>query len=726
VRPSPLLCFLLAAATWLPASAAPLLLSRSGAEVSLTPSSLEAWYKGPRGPSRLLSRGLGTDADPGASVVLRGPSEATIILPRISTEVRVSFDGAELGLEIVRSAPGSLAWPSLPLSEARYLIWPLADGRYIPVADPAWMKDLTDEGAHELGSGLPVWGWVNDRGTVAWATETPYRSSLVVSKETLALRQEFLCRRGAEAHRFSVRVSDRVEPLLPAFLLRDRLRTAGLFRTISEKLAGLPAGTGERLLGALHAYLWGDRKISTRDIKPRAFPELARRLSDGSAFSRLVLARMDDDSRQAVGAFVREEYAGAYAKSGIARGLDAALATMSAQDLSAGLAGLLQPPDTWGEGGSPVFVRELESVGIDRARLTLPGVGSGELYTATARAAAESGFLFGVYDSYHSIHPQSLWGTDQSWETAQITQELFDSGSIRKADGTFYTGYQGKGRLLNPIAAQPSFVERVSRNLSRAPLSFYFVDADAAGEIYEDYNPLHPSTAEEIAAARRLRLGWLARERGLVVGSEGGDALIAPAILISEGLFGPVFSWEEPEYRDRASSFYQGSYWPPEAPAIQFQAMTLKPDSVRRYFDPTTRIPLFEAAFHDSLIITNHWGADPLKFAGMERRAELFQLLYLAAPLYNLNRDRLAERGGRILANYRFFSPLHRVFGNAGMTAFDWLDTNRMVQRTTFEGGLELIANFSERAYRSGGLTIAPGGIVARLPDGSVREYRPG
>jgi hypothetical protein len=116
------------------------------------------------------------------------------------------------------------------------------------------------------------------------------------------------------------------------------------------------------------------------------------------------------------------------------------------------------------------------------------------------------------------------------------------------------------------------------------------------------------------------------------------------------GLFGPAFFWEEPEHRDRASPCFQGGYWPPEAPAIQFKAMKLKPDSVRPYF---------------------------------------------------LSRDRLAESEARIVANYRFFGPFHRAFGSARMTAFDWLDGNRLVQRTTFDGGLELIANFSDKALTS-------------------------
>ncbi|MBF0546114.1 MAG: hypothetical protein HQM08_16840 [Candidatus Riflebacteria bacterium] len=704
------------------AGSAPILLSQGGTEISIVPSSLEIWYKGPKGSSRLISSGIDADVDSDVTVELNGSTKAIINQAKRGNKILVTFDGSELDFEIERQKPGKLNWPSIPLTETSFLIWPFRDGRYIPVTDSGWMKDFAEGDAHELGSGLPLWGWTNGSGTVAWVTETPYRNSIAMDKISFGLKQNFLCRKGAELHRLSVKISDRIEPLLPAFLLRDRLQKAGLFRTMKDKFADLPAGSKDRLLGALHAYLWGNKKISVHDIK--SFSALARKISDNSEFSQHVLALMDKESKDSVAAFTKDEYAGAYAKTCIVRGLDAVLSKITAEELYSKYSDFLQSPQNWGEGCSPGCINELKALGIDRARLTLPGIGTGPIYLATAKFASDSGFLFGIYDSYNGIHPKSIWGTDESWETSQFTQELFETGSIMKSDGSYYKGYHGKGRMLSPIAAQPFFIQRVNKNLAQAPLSFYFIDCDAAGEIYEDYNPLHPSTSEEAAEARRNRLCWLAKEKGLIVGSEGGDALIAPSILVSEGLFGPVFSWEEPDYKKKTSPFFQGSYWPPEAPDIQFKPMPLKPSSIRRYFDPATRLPLFEAAFHDSLVITNHWGADPLKFSDMERRSELFQMLYLTAPLYNLNRDRIAKNAEGILANYKFYSPLHRKFGDSRLLAFDCFDENRLIQRTRFEGGLELIANFSEKEFSFEGLNISPAELIAKLPDGKILEYK--
>ncbi len=703
--------------------AAALVLSVKGASIRIDPASFEISATNAAGRSRLISLGLGYTSDQDAVVKRISSTEAIIIHPSRGLSLRARVSNGDITLDMTMESPGSVSWPAIPIAEADGLIWPLADGRYVSTADGAWMRDIAEEGDHELGHGLPLWGWTNAGGTVAWATETPYRNAIAVEKGVLAMKQTFLCRRGVETHAIALRVSDEAEPLLPAFLLRDRLLASGQFKTLTEKLAGLPPGSRERLLGSIQAYLWGKKSISTRDVKPAAYGKLAERLSDGSAFGSRVLGLMDKESKDAVAAFVEDEWAGAYAKGELVRGLDAALSAISAKELYAKYADCFSPPQTWGEGISPALVRELTALGIDRARLTLPE--SGFDYAATAKAAAEAGFLFGIYDSYHSIHPKSIWDTDASWETARFTEGLYASGSIMKADGGFYSGYKGKGRLLSPIAAWPYFKARVEKNLALAPLSFYFMDCDAAGEIREDYSPLHPATSEEAATARRERLDWLRSEKSLLVGSEGGDALIDPSILVSEGLFGPVFSWEEDEYRDKASPFFAGAYWPEGAPAIQFKAMKLKPDSVRRYFDPKTRLPLFEAAFHDSLVITSHWSADALKFAGLECESELFQMLYLAAPMYNLNRDRLADRGPAITANYAFYSPLHRRYGDARLIGFDWLTPDRLVQRTKFEGGLDIVANFSDAAYVYGARTVPARSVLAILPEGAAMVFAP-
>ncbi|MBU0928061.1 MAG: glycoside hydrolase [Spirochaetes bacterium] len=726
--------------------------SGSGATVSIDPDSLEVYRLSSGSEPRLVAPGLSRDAAMatlGGSVRARktGPGSATLIYPGKALELSVAASGDDIVFRFAASAPLVLGWPSQALSGADGLVWPMADGRFIPTDDSAWMDDLVGEGERDLGQGLPVWGWTDARGTVAWATDTPYRSVLTVSRGASAgtagsasasraavdgqagrvsQQHSFLCRFGPEDYVVAARLSDRIEPLLPAFLLRDRLAATGRLPTLAAKL---PPTARDRLPGALHAYLWGDAMISARDIKQSAFRRLALRISDGSALGARVLSAMDGESRAAVAAFVADEWAGAYAKAQLARGLDAAIAAIGAEAVYAGYRDCLSPPGSWGEGISAAAIRELRALGIDRARLTVPGMppaGTEARYAEASRAAEASGYLFGVYDSYHSVHPASIWGTDDSWETARFTQELYENGAIMRADGSYYSGFKGRGRLLSPLAAGPYFEERVARNLAALSMSAYFMDCDGAGEIYEDYDPRRPASSEAMAAARRERLARLSAERGLVVGTEGGDASIVTAAHVSEGLFGPAFYWEEPEYKDRSSPYFMGGYWPPSAPAIQFKPMRLKERSMRRYFDPATRVPLFQAALRESVVIANHWGADPLKFAGMENAAELFQALYLSSPLYNLNRDRIASDGKRIAAYYAFASPLEREFTGAKLESFERLSPDGLAQSTSFAGGLRMVANFSGKAFSYRGTIVPAGSVAALLPDGSSRVHTPG
>ena len=72
----------------------------------------------------------------------------------------------------------------------------------------------------------------------------------------------------------------------------------------------------------------------------------------------------------------------------------------------------------------------------------------------------------------------------------------------------------------------------------------------------------------------------------------------------------------DPDLRDRASPWFRGAYWPPEAPALFFEPVPLKPELARFILDPAFRLPLFEVALHDSVVTTHHWGNGSLKFAG--------------------------------------------------------------------------------------------------------------
>ena len=238
----------------------------------------------------------------------------------------------------------------------------------------------------------------------------------------------------------------------------------------------------------------------------------------------------------------------------------------------------------------------------------------------------------------------------------------------------------------------------------QSPYSAWFVDCDATGECFDDYNPLHPATRVDDLKLRRQRLRWLENERQLVVGSEGGSALFADVIHFGHGVHTPYIGHLDPSFREPQSPYYLGRYWPPDSPDSSFKPVPVPPSLKTPYFDPTVRIPLYQAALGDELIGTHHWSFDSLKFDDVEQTRELMEILYMMPPLYHLNREAWPKRRERILQHLAFWGPLHRELATAPLTRFACLSEDRLVQRTTFQpksGEVTITVNFRDDAQQT-------------------------
>ncbi|MBP7053478.1 MAG: hypothetical protein KBE65_20910 [Phycisphaerae bacterium] len=104
----------------------------------------------------------------------------------------------------------------------------------------------------------------------------------------------------------------------------------------------------------------------------------------------------------------------------------------------------------------------------------------------------------------------------------------------------------------------------------------------------------------------------------------------------------------------------------------------------------------------------------------------LTEVLYMAVPMYHMHLDEFDKHGAVMKKHYEFFSPLHRELGFARMTDFAWLSKDRLLQRTTFDDRVELIANYSTEAGRNEGMTIPGRSVLARWKQPGVsRLYTP-
>ena len=378
----------------------------------------------------------------------------------------------------------------------------------------------------------------------------------------------------------------------------------------------------------------------------------------------------------------------------------------------------------WGDGHSPKMLTLLSQAGLDRLWLGSPDWAGLRDHADMVKKAIDLGYLIGPYDSFHSIHRP---GETDTWETAQFDQKLYDTGGVILADGRHKTGFKKKGYILNAGFARPWVGERVRRLMAEFRCNSWFVDCDAAGELYDDYSAAHPATQRDDMKARVSRMGWIVDTFHAVVGSEGGSSYAAGVIHFAHGEMTPVIGWGDPALTDRKSPYYLGGYYPPDGPACFFKQVPMKPEYHRIYSDAHFRLPLYQVAFHDSVVTTHQWGFGSLKFKDEDHTRELLELLYNVPPLYHLNTAAWKKQKDEIVRHYAFFSPLHRQAALMPMMDFQWLTDDHLVQRTRFGDKLEMVGNFGDQAFDWQGTSLPAHSILARgLDSGGVQIYSPG
>jgi hypothetical protein len=233
--------------------------------------------------------------------------------------------------------------------------------------------------------------------------------------------------------------------------------------------------------------------------------------------------------------------------------------------------------------------------------------------------------------------------------------------------------------------------ERIAGYL-KAGANSVFVDVDADGALHEDHHPYHRMTPWRDQENRLVRLRKIAAA-GLVVGSETGTSWATPVLAFAHGAASVTY---DPWW---GLLNKLGGWWPEARPTLFFKPMPVTEDQRKALFDPTSRVPLYQAAFHDGLVSTERWELSPVKLKGLARVRTLQEMLYGVPSLWNLDQQALEENGPRLRDVFKFFSPIHRVIATQPLTRFEVLTPDRLVQRTRFGDAVELTANFRQAAY---------------------------
>ncbi len=352
----------------------------------------------------------------------------------------------------------------------------------------------------------------------------------------------------------------------------------------------------------------------------------------------------------------------------------------------------------WGDGRDLAFLDDLKALGIDRITISYdqdPRSSKnlvGNAYLARAKAL---GYLAGPYESFDNGQPLATADTPVA-----VWYDLYPSGCIVKADGQGMTGFANRGCEMSSEAiarhpGAPSPDSRYARHVDDGA-SQVFVDVDAFGDFKEDFSPDHPMTLDRDRANRLARLRLAIRKYKFVLGSENVTAWSSGVTHYSHGTAQThaIAIW--PLLKDKRF----GGWWPPERPGLFFKPFEPTPDEARSLFGASDRLPLFEAAFHDSVVAADRWEFGLVKVVGAERLRFARALLYGTPTMWNLDRKELKRVGPWLKAARDDFRIAHGDGTPVALTGFRWLSDDHLVQQVTYADGRVLTANFGASAWR--------------------------
>lgn len=710
--------------------------------VEVEPATLALRVQAAGGPAVGVSDGVGKHA---VGVLQQSASRLQWQWNEGAYRFELELRERDLFLAIHARAAGQLALLRQPAAAiGKGLILPLAEGHYAPAGDPVWQKFLL-ESMSEFNTSqdisLPLWGLDQGAFTLTWVLTNPFNNRIKLTREgegvNLALTHEFVSLAPAAPMTLILHL-DGADPLAGARRYREWLQAEGKYETLKDKIARSPEAA--KLLGASHVYLWGGGLLAPGDVRDwPAFLAVLR--GDGALPTRLrgyferdtgallgTLRAVPERAQQrelidalnaALNAVARESWQSAAPDAEV---LAARYGDLRAEVARTFARTLTPDAAAWGGGVSLASMKKLRKAGLTRLWIGLGEGWEGGLWHPEAVAAGvDAGYLVAPYDSYETaVKP----GGNAHWATAQLGEKAFRDCAILLKGGMFKSGFQKSGRYTDPNCVRPLLQARVKAVAAKAGFNSWFLDAYASGMVFDSYRAEAPLTQAQSAAGVAESARWISEALKLPTGSEDGNGTTAQGILFAHGMQTPVIGWADRDMqRDKNSPYYLGAWYPGAQPAVFFKQVALKDAYRAIYFNPASRLPLYQAVFHGSIISSHHWLFDSMKFTNVHADNELTQLLYDVAPLYHLSADTLDQRLPVIKRQDAFFRTLHQRLGTQALTGLTWLSPDRLLQEARYGDGTRLIANFSDRDQQVEGRRLIRRSITALNTDGSSGVY---
>lgn len=659
-------------------------------------------------------------------------TSATWIYSEKKTKVSVTKkkDYLEIKYDLLNQSANNLSLPQLWGDE--YFL-PIGEGKRIPANNSSWKKYFEENQNMSMTETLSMSFLSATQKNIAATLimENNYNKSLEMISHDHTMGFQINTENSPNNQKSYVyRVYfSKPDPTNIAKVYKQYKMENHEFKSLVDKEAVNP--NVKKMLGAPHFYFWQSRILTLTDINWNKL----RTQTECDIFKHMtsLLNKYSEDGGEAFqGALnsLKDGEAYEYEKNIILNGMNNTLAypdfyhpdifsnlnkedlnflnetqmdipsekrfTINKKLLKKALQDSLSQLESWGQSRSTDVIKDMKKNGINKAWIGLSNWNQGLINPQFIQEAKKSGYAIGPYDSYQSIHENP----SLDWNTASFhnNQDVFDNKTIMNKYGEYIPGFLGKGRKVNQTLIDNETKYRLQHILTpNIPYNSWFLDTDGAGEIYDDFNPQHPTSIIQDIKARKDRASML-MNKGLIVGTETGNDYFSDSMVFAHGIETPVIAWSDPDMRENKDSpYYVGGYASMDdgIPERYGKPIPIKPEYHTLYTSPEFSIPLYKLVYNDSVITSHHWEWGSAKIKGEESDRRIKEYLYNTPPLLHLNKELWDTNKEDIIKNSRNWEKFQEQAIKSEMTEFSYIDNNPLFQKTAFGSKLYVIANFT-------------------------------
>ncbi len=330
--------------------------------------------------------------------------------------------------------------------------------------------------------------------------------------------------------------------------------------------------------------------------------------------------------------------------------------------------------------------------------------------SAAGRIVAETGYLVTKYDNMEDELPGDLVSLIPpariaANDTIARRAKYWPNDTAVTADGSYARAWALRGTdgvMHDQHRTCPSFAPKYTQaevpTLAREyGFNAWFFDVMGFTAM-ECYSRQHPLTRAESVTVRQKAFDILA-ENNLVSGTEEGVECYLNSFCYEEGKMSPRL--HRINYKE--SGRRKAHQYTAEEHERPFDTFML---------NPKYRIPLWELIYHDCSVNYWYWGDSSNCCPELIDRRDLFNALYGQPPLYSFHVSDWPKLKDAVLKSIPRATRVAQATGYARMTAFDYLTPDRLVQRTTFDNGVKVIVNFSDKDVEIEGQRLKSGSIT--------------